>query len=114
MGFRGSRPGEHRGGRKKGTPNRLGSTLRLAFEQTFLALQKVKRRKLRDGSLSAPVALTDWATANPGEYYKLAARLIPQEMSGPGGGPIPLGVSGSVMMYVPDNGRAVPSKGNGG
>lgn len=111
--------GEHRIGRKKGTPNKLTVTLRSVFEQTFLALQQHRLRRDKNGALlpadgkKKPIALYDWAMENPGEFYKLSARLIPQEMSGPGGGPIPLGVTGSVTVYVPDNGRAVVKKGNG-
>ena len=113
------KPGEHRFGRKKGVPNKLSVTLRAVFEQTFLQLQQHRLRRGKDGEVIAgggarkAVALYDWALENPGEYYKLAARLIPQEMSGPGGGPIPLGLAGAVTLYVPDNGRARKPSGNG-
>ena len=107
--------GERPVGRSKGTPNKLTTTLRASFEQAFLDLQKTKRTKNADGTLSKAVRLVDWARENPGEFYKLAARMVPHEISGPGGAAIPLGVSGSVAVYhVPDNGRAAPRKGNGG
>jgi len=74
----GSRPGERRGGRKKGTPNKAAS-IRAAFEQAFAALQKDEKK---------PHHLRAWAEANPTEFYKLAARLIPTEITGAGGGPL--------------------------
>jgi hypothetical protein len=69
---RGSRPGERRGGRQKGTPNKL-PTIRAAFEGAFHALQKQPDK---------PHALSTWARDNPTEFYKLAARLIPNEIVG--------------------------------
>lgn len=73
---RGSKPGEHRGGRKKGTPNKVTQSARAAFQ---LAFDKAGGAK----------AMTVWAKANPTEFYKLYARLIPVEHVGEGGeGPI--------------------------
>jgi len=121
MPVRPSKPGERRGGRQKGTTNKLTSTLRLAFEQTFLQLQELKLRRDKSGNIVAAkgkepkaVALYDWALENPGEFYRIAARLIPQEHSGVGGGPIPVGVTGTVALYLPDNGRGVKHRKNGG
>ncbi len=76
--MRGSARGERRGGRKKGTLNKAAS-IRAAFEQAFVALQKDKKK---------PHHLQAWAEANPTEFYKLAARLIPTEITGAGGGPL--------------------------
>ena len=109
--------GERRTGRAKGTPNKLTTTLRAVFEQTFIELQRHPRKRGPDGQYvdgMPSVALVDWAQDNPGEFYKLAARMVPHEVSGPGGGAIPIGVSGSVTMYIPDNGRSVSKRGNGG
>ena len=115
------KPGEKRAGRAKGTPNKLTITLRSVFEQAFQQLQEQRLRRDKAGEVvprdrgKRSVALYDWALENPGEFYKLTARLIPQEMSGPGGGPIPIGVTGTVALYMPDNGRGKPqAKGNGG
>ena len=72
---RGSKPGERRGGRKKGTPNRMTASARAAFEMAFAGAGGVK-------------ALREWAKANQTEFYKLYARLIPVEHSGIDGGPI--------------------------
>ena len=109
--------GERKVGRAKGTPNKLTATIRAVFEQTFLDLQKRPRKRTKDGAYAdnaSSVALVDWAQDNPTEYYKLMARIMPHELSGPGGAAIPIGVSGSVAVYhVPDNGRAA-KRGNGG
>lgn len=75
--MRGSKPGERRGGRKKGTPNRLTRSVKEAFEEAFRQLQG-------DPDASLPT----WAKENPTEFYKLAAKLIPHELTGPNGGPL--------------------------
>jgi hypothetical protein len=56
------------GGRKAGTPNKLTATFREAVLFTY------------DG-IGGHEAFKRWATDNPGEFYKIAARLIPTEMS---------------------------------
>lgn len=66
---RGSKPGEHRGGRKAGTPNKLTRTVKEAFEIAFQTLQE-----------EPGVKLGDWGKANPTDFYKIAARLIPTEV----------------------------------
>lgn len=65
------------GGRQKGTPNKLTSAARAAFEAAFDAIGGVEE-------------LTAWGKDNRTEFYKLYGRLIPVEsqLSGPGGGPI--------------------------
>lgn len=57
------------GGRKAGTPNRVTRTVREALEAAFRTIQKDPK-----------VKLTVWAKANPTEFYKLAARLIPHDV----------------------------------
>lgn len=69
MAGKGSKPGERRGGRKKGTPNKLTRTVKEAFETAFHAMQE-----------DPGVKLGAWGKANPTEFYKLAARLIPAEI----------------------------------
>jgi hypothetical protein len=61
--------GRKTGGRKAGTPNRLTSTVKEAFETAFHAMQE-----------QPGVKLGDWGKANPTEFYKLSARLIPAEI----------------------------------
>lgn len=62
-------------GRKKGVPNKLTKSAREAFQLAFEGLGQG--------------ALLTWAQANPTEFFKLYARLIPVEHVGEGGqGPI--------------------------
>lgn len=60
-------------GRKAGTQNKLTRSIKEAFEATFAELQG-----------QSGVSLEDWAKANPTEFYKLSARLMPAavELSG--------------------------------
>jgi hypothetical protein len=63
-------------------PSKLTQTVKEAFEIAFQELQK------------APGArLADWAKDNPTDFYRIAAKLIPQattaEISGPNGADIP-------------------------
>lgn len=63
-------------GRPKGSPNKLTNTFKT------VVLDEINRL--------GPEHLHKWALENPGDFYKVAARLIPQsrEISGPDGGPI--------------------------
>lgn len=70
MAGKGSKPGERRGGRKAGTPNKLTKTVKEAFEQAFNAMQE-----------QPGVKLGDWGKENPTEFYKIAAKLIPSEIN---------------------------------
>lgn len=93
-------------GRAKGAPNKFTAAIRTAFERVFDDLQtQVPKRGQKEFNLRA------WAKENPSDFYKLMARMVPQEHSGPGGGPIPLGHSGLVHLYLPDNGRLKPEHG---
>jgi len=67
------------GGRRKGTLNKFTSTVKEVFSSVFAGLQKSKNKD---------VTLAGWAKNNPTEFYKLASKLIPSEISGPNGGPI--------------------------
>jgi hypothetical protein len=64
--------GQKTGGRQAGTPNKITSAVREAFERAFTALQESD-----DGSAN----LETWARANPTEFYKLAAKLIPTDIN---------------------------------
>ena len=67
---RGKTPGS---GRKAGTPNKFTGTVKAAFEAVFKDLQADQKQ---------PYALGEWAKADPQEFYKLAAKLIPTELKG--------------------------------
>lgn len=63
-------------GRPKGAVNKTTKSAREAFQFAF-------------EGLGGYAKLQEWATANPTEFYKLYARLIPVEHVGEGGtGPI--------------------------
>ena len=89
-------------GRPKGVPNKFTLSIRQAFEAAFLDLQnQIPARGKEDFRLRA------WARENPGDFYRIIARLVPQEISGPGGGAIALGINGTVSLYLPHNERTV-------
>lgn len=69
------------GGRPKGAKNRSTQAMREAWLATFRSLKY-------GGKKGGTAALTAWAQDNPTEFYKLAARLIPQEVTGADGGDI--------------------------
>jgi hypothetical protein len=66
-------------GRKKGTPNRETLTVKAAVAKVFADLQEESRegKPKYEG-----VHLRSWAMEQPTEFYKIAARLIPTEVSG--------------------------------
>lgn len=76
MAGKGSRPGERRGGRKKGTPNRRtadGLSVRAAIEAAF-------------DNLGGVDALVTWAKGAPDAFYtKLWAKLLPTQVDVTGG-----------------------------
>jgi hypothetical protein len=75
-------------GRKAGTPNKLTATFKQAVLMVFDNLGGVEH-------------LTEWARANPTEFYKIAARLIPQEMqhSGSDGEPVRLFIGAPISFW---------------
>jgi hypothetical protein len=58
-------------GRPKGRVNKITQTVKESFEAAFRSAQELPGVKLED-----------WAQANPTEFYKIAARLIPSEIKG--------------------------------
>jgi hypothetical protein len=85
---RGSKPGERRGGRKPGTPNKVTATVREAMEQVF------------DG-LGGAEAMLEWAKGNRGEFYKLWMRLLPVQINAQ--------VQGRLTLEQLVNGEAPPA-----
>lgn len=63
------------GGRRKGTPNKTTVAVKEAFTLAFERIGGVEK-------------LTEWADENPGDFFKLYARLLPSELSGPEGKPL--------------------------
>ena len=64
---RGSKPGEYRGGRKKGTPNKSTAAVKAALVDAF-------------DQLGGVGSLVKWGKKNPTEFYKLWSKLLPTEI----------------------------------
>jgi hypothetical protein len=82
---RGSRPGERRGGRKKGTPNKVTSAAREAFLATFGKLDVELEGWIRSGADQDPLKAAD-LVIRMAEYH--FPKLGRQEHVGEGGGPV--------------------------
>ncbi len=68
MAGRGSKPGERRGGRQKGTPNKKTTLVREAIVEAFNLMGGVD-------------SLVKWGKKHPGEFYtQLWAKLLPQQV----------------------------------
>lgn len=61
-------------GRRAGTPNKLTQSVKEAFEAAFNDLQSDEAN-----------SLLQWAKQNPTDFYKLAAKLIPLQLTGKDG-----------------------------
>lgn len=59
------------GGRKKGSKNKLTNSFKQLVQDTFQALE----------ADSQYGGMVEWAKANRTEFYKIASKLIPQDMS---------------------------------
>ena len=64
MGFKAGH--KKKGGKVKGTQNKLTKTVKECFEVVFTKIQN-----------NPNVKLEAWAIENPTEFYKLSAKLIP-------------------------------------
>src|SRR5271167_2296222 len=58
--------GQYRGGRKPGVRNKTSAELRQAMVDAFL-------------KIGGTAALAAWAKKEPGEFYRIFARLVPAE-----------------------------------
>lgn len=81
--------GQKTGGRKAGTPNKTTVTVKEALQAVY---------RDRGGNN----ALLIWATDNPTEFYKLWGRMLPQEITGEGGGPIELTGIERIIRHAKD------------
>lgn len=76
MGFRGSQPGERRGGRQKGTPNKMTSTLKDA-------ILRAAELAGGDGDPGGLIGfLHQQATTNPGPFLTLLGKVLPHAIAG--------------------------------
>lgn len=89
-------------GRPHGSVNKFHSAIRGAFERVFNELQ-VDTPNTERGE--AEFRLKEWAKKHPAEFYAMCARLVPKEISGPGGGAIPIAAETKLIFYMPENGR---------
>lgn len=64
-------------GKPKGAQNKTTRLVKEVFAAVFDELQSDKKANLKA-----------WAKENPTEFYRLAAKLIPVQLTGEGGGPI--------------------------
>ena len=60
--------GEKTGGRTKGTPNRITAAFKDAVRTVY-------------EDIGGHKSFAAWAKDNPGEFYRIAARLIPTEVN---------------------------------
>lgn len=104
----GSKPGERRGGRKKGVPNKLTSTAKQAFLATFGKLEKDVERWIKEtgDGFEAVHFLADgtqipYTEKNPGKAADLMLRMaefhFPKlgrtEVTGKDGAPVPVSIA---------------------
>ena len=60
--------GKKSGGRQPGTPNRITAAFREAVQTVY-------------NDIGGDAAFARWARENPGEFYRIAARLIPVQVA---------------------------------
>jgi UV DNA damage repair endonuclease len=74
-------------GRPKGSPNKATKTVREHFAHAFNLLQE-----------SDTANLHQWAQSNPTEFYRLASKLIPMQVSNDPENPMP----SVIIQIIPD------------
>lgn len=75
MAGRGSKPGERRGGRKKGTPNKVTTEVKELVLQALAGVGGVKYLKAQ-------------ASANPAAFLTLVGKVLPLQLTGDKDNPI--------------------------
>lgn len=76
---RGAKPGERRGGRAKGVPNKTTALLKDAI---------LKAAELAGGDDGLVGYLREQADENPGPFMALLGKVLPMQLTGEDGGPI--------------------------
>jgi hypothetical protein len=77
-------------GRKKGTP-KTGGRKKGSLNKTTVAMKDAMLSVYADLQAEAGGGnghFLDWARGNSTDFYRLAARLLPLQVSGEGGGPV--------------------------
>jgi len=99
----GSKPGERRGGRHKGVPNKVTADVRIAAQrytaEAIETLASIMRESDVDQArIAAAKELLD-------RGHGKSTQPIDATLAGKDGGPV------RVELYLPDNGRTAPSDG---
>lgn len=81
------------GGRTKGTPNKVTRTVKETVLDVFLKLQAMPAHNLEA-----------FAKNNPVQFYMIAAKLIPTEVTAA------VELTGGVQIYLPENSRDAGEK----
>jgi hypothetical protein len=76
----GAKPGERRGGRQKGTPNKTTATMKQAIAAVYEKLQRDHAKAEENQEDHGHFA--KWANDNPTEFYRIAAKLLPLQIGG--------------------------------
>lgn len=83
-------------GRPKGVPNKNTTAVKEALNLAFQGIGGVE-------------ALIKWGTDNPAQFYPLWVKMLPTEVSGPGGGPIETRQTMDMSGLTDDQLRALAS-----
>lgn len=84
----GSKPGERRGGRQKGTPNKVTKSLK---EAILAAGEAVGRDGKGNGGMVG--YLKGLAVDQPVAFAGLLGKVLPTQITGEGGGPVEIAAS---------------------
>lgn len=76
---------------RKGIPNKITQQFKDLLTETYQALEKDKERGLKK-----------WAEKNPTDFYRICAKLVPQQITGEGGGPIEV-----IQTYILPDGTKI-------
>jgi hypothetical protein len=74
------------GGRVAGTPNKTTASMKAAIESVYRDLQADHAKE--SGDTRENSHFLTWARDNETEFYKLASKLLPVQLTGANGGPI--------------------------
>lgn len=86
-------------GRKKGVPNKTTAAIKTAIMAVYEALQ--------EGEEEPHGHFLNWARETPTEFYKLASKLLPLQLTGDDGDPLSMTVD--VSNLSPDQLKALAS-----
>jgi len=81
-------------GRKKDTPNRFTKQFKDLLTETYQALEEKKGHGLQT-----------WAEKHPTDFYRICSKLVPQQITGEGGGPVEI-----IQTYLLPDGTKIEFK----